>query len=262
MPLLRSLNLLEPGEGHPFNLPLFESFTGLVFETPVTFLIGDNGCGKSTLLEIIAAGHRLPALGRQAVEDHPLMTSARAALPCFRFARSMPIRHGFFFRADDVTGFLQSVQQSTREHEEIASELAQSVPGDWGRERAVGMARAQSEALRARYGADPFARSHGELYLDLFRARINRAGLYLMDEPETPLSPTNVIALIAMIQDAVAAGAQFIIATHSPILMALPEATILDFNQSPPGPVDWNDVEHVSLTRAFLNNPEAFLRHL
>jgi predicted ATPase len=262
MTLLRSLQLLEPGEGHPFNLALFDSFTGLDFEVPVTFLIGDNGCGKSTLLEIIAAGHRLPSLGRQAVAEHPLMASAREALPAFRFARSKPIKHGFFFRADDATGFLQSVQQSTREHETIASELAESVPGDWGRERAVSMARAQSEALRQRYGADPFARSHGELYLDLFRARINKAGLYLMDEPETPLSPTNVIALIAMIQDAVARGAQFIIATHSPILMALPDAQILDFNQSPPAPVAWDDVEHVSLTRAFLNHPESFLRHL
>jgi predicted ATPase len=190
------------------------------------------------------------------------MASARAAIPAFRFVRSAPIRHGFFFRADDVTGFLQSVQQTTREHEEIAAELSRSIPGEWGRERAVGMAEAQSEALRSRYGADPFARSHGELYLDLFRARITKAGLYLMDEPETPLSPTNVLALIAMIQDAVDRGAQFIIATHSPILMALPDAVILDVNESPPAQVTWDDVEHVSLTRAFLNNPEAFLRHL
>jgi len=222
MTLLRALKLLEPGDGHPFTLPLFRVFEELAFSAPVTFLVGDNGCGKSTLLEIIAAGHRLPALGQQALADHPLMASARDALPAFRFIRSIPVRHGFFFRADDVTGFLQSVQRSTREHEEIASELSRSIPGDWGRERAVGMARAQSEALRNRYGADPFSRSHGELYLDLFRARITGAGLYLMDEPETPLSPTNVLALIAMIQDAVEQGAQFIIATHSPILMALP----------------------------------------
>lgn len=262
MTLLRSLKLLEPGEGHPFTLPLFRSFSDLSLDTPVTFLVGDNGCGKSTLLEIIAAGHRLPALGQQAVADHPLMASARAALPAFRFVRSTPIRHGFFFRADDVTGFLQSVQQTTREHEAIADELSRSIPGDWGRERAVGMARAQSEALRNRYGADPFARSHGELYLDLFRARINKAGLYLMDEPETPLSPTNVLALIAMIQDAVENGAQFIVATHSPILMALPDARILDVNESPPMEIAWDDVEHVSLTRAFLNQPDAFLRHL
>ena len=70
------------------------------------------------------------------------------------------------------------------------------------------------------------------------------------------------IALIALIQDAVSGGAQFIIATHSPILMALPGAQLLDVNQSPPVAVAWDDVEHVSLTRAFLNHPEAFLRHL
>ena len=83
-----------------------------------------------------------------------------------------------------------------------------------------------------------------------------------MDEPETPLSPTNVLALIAMIQDAVDRGAQFIIATHSPILMAQPGAEILDVNESPPIPVAWENVEHVSLTRAFLNRPDAFLKHL
>jgi len=83
-----------------------------------------------------------------------------------------------------------------------------------------------------------------------------------MDEPETPLSPTNVLALIAMIQDAVASGAQFIIATHSPILMAVPDARILDVNESPPAEIAWDEAEHVSLTRAFLNHPDAFLRHL
>lgn len=262
MTLLRSLKLLQKKEGHPFDLPLFNAFTELSFNAPVTFLVGDNGCGKSTLLEIIAAGMRLHSLGQQAIDDHPLMASARNALAAFRFVRSAPVRHGFFFRADDVTGFLQSVQRSVREHEDIATELARSIPGDWGRERAVGMARAQSQALASRYGEDPFARSHGELYLDLFRARITSPGLYLMDEPETPLSPTNVLALIAMIRDAVGRGAQFIIATHSPILMAQPDAEILDVNESPPTPVAWEDVEHVSLTRAFLNHPEAFLKHL
>ena len=83
-----------------------------------------------------------------------------------------------------------------------------------------------------------------------------------MDEPETPLSPTNQLALLMMIRDAVEAGSQFIVATHSTILMALPDAQILDFDASPPEPVGWDEVSHVSLTRAFLNNPEAFLRRL
>ena len=259
---LRSIELKHARNEYPFSLPVFQHFHSLEFEQPVTFFVGENGCGKSTLMEIIGAGLRLRSLGQRAIEDHPLMQAAVSAAGSFRFVRSKPVKHGFFFRADDVTGFLQSVQQSTREHEEIAAELSASIPGDWGRTRAVGMARAQSEALRNRYGADPFARSHGELYLDLFRSRITAPGLYLMDEPETPLSPTNQLALIAIIRDAVARGSQFIVATHSPILMALPGAQILDVNESPPLPVAWDDVEHVSLTRSFLNHPEAFLKHL
>ncbi len=270
MTLLRAVTLREAGEGHPFDLPVFEDFTSLEFTAAVTFLVGDNGCGKSTLLEIIAAGTNLPSLGQAAIEDHPLMAAARQARPAFRFVRGAPPRdgrrnkrrHGFFFRADDVTGFLQSVARTTEEHTAIAEELSNSIPGDWGRERAVAMAQAQGDQLRARYGEDPFARSHGELYLDLFKGRIAAPGLYLLDEPETPLSPGNQLALMALIMDAADSGSQFIIATHSPILMALPGAEILDVNQTPPASVAWEDVEHVSLTRAFLNDPESFLRHL
>jgi predicted ATPase len=246
----------------PFTLPIFAAFEALSFTHPVTFFVGENGCGKSTLLEIIGAGLRLSSLGQTAIDQHPLMATAREAVRAFRFVRSHPIKHGFYFRADDVTGFLQSVQQNDRAHQEIAAELASTVPEGWGRTRAVGMAEAQSAALKSRYGNDPFARSHGELYLDLFRSRITAPGLYLMDEPETPLSPTSQLALIALIQQAVDRGSQFIIATHSPILMALPGAEILDINTSPPLAVNWEEVEHVALTKAFLNHPEAFLKHL
>jgi predicted ATPase len=259
---LRRLELKSKGDGFPFSLPVLDRFESLEFETPVTFLVGENGCGKSTLLEILGAGLRLPSLGQAAIESHPLMKQAVAAARSFRFVRSGPVRRGFFFRADDVTGFLQSVQRNVQQHEEIAADLAESIPEGWGRDRAVGLAKAQAGALSERYGGDPFARSHGELYLHLFQARITAPGVYLMDEPETPLSPTNQIALIAIIQDAVENGSQFIVATHSPILMALPDATILDVNESPPMAVAWDDVEHVSLTRAFLNHPDAFLKHL
>jgi predicted ATPase len=124
------------------------------------------------------------------------------------------------------------------------------------------MARAQGRAFAERYGEDPFARSHGELFLDLFRARLTGPGLYLLDEPEVPLSPTNQLALLAMIRDAAGAGSQFLVATHSPILMALPGATILDMDISPPTAVPWEEVEHVAITRAFLSHPESFLRRL
>ena len=124
------------------------------------------------------------------------------------------------------------------------------------------MAHAQRDALKARYGEDPFAKSHGELFLELFQTRINAPGLYLLDEPETPLSPENQIAFLALLTASVAKGSQFIIATHSPIIMAAPQARIYDFDVCPPELAQWNDLEHVQLTRAFLNHPEAFLRHL
>lgn len=268
MPFLQTLRLDAPGDSFPLSLPVFENFGELSFTAAVTFLVGENGCGKSTLLEIIAAGLKLPSLTQRQVAQHPLMAAARDAAKAFRFVRGAGAtprgrrRGGFFFRADDVVGFLQAVQRNAEEHRELAGRFAREMPAGWGRDRAVGMARAQAGALAERYGDDPFAQSHGELFLSLFQSRVTAPGLYLMDEPEAPLSPGNQIALLALILDAASRGSQFIIATHAPILMALPDAVILNVDASPPEPIDWNDVEHVSLTRAFLNHPESFLRRL
>ena len=262
MPILRELRLEKPSAEFPFSLPLLRNFEALTFTTPITFFVGENGSGKSTLLEIIAAGLRLPALTQEETVRHPLMASALEAARSFRFVRAPAKRHGFFFRADDVTGFLQNVARNAEAHRELAVHFENTLPPGWGRDRAIETAQGQAQALNTRYGADPFAKSHGELFLSLFESRITAEGLYLMDEPETPLSPTNQLALLVMIQDAAARGSQFIIATHAPILMATPDAVIFNFDASPPAPVEWDDVEHVNITRAFLNHPESFLRHL
>jgi predicted ATPase len=127
---------------------------------------------------------------------------------------------------------------------------------------ATGAARQEHDAITTRYGHDLSACSHGELFLTLLRSRLTAPGLYLLDEPETPLSPTNQIALLALLLEAANRGSQVIAATHSPILMALPGANILDFDQRPPALIAWEDVEHVGITKAFLNNPDTFLRHL
>ncbi len=259
---LRAIQLRHPGQDFPLNLPIFQDFDELEFVSPITFFVGDNGCGKSTLLEILASMLRLPTLAQQSVDQHPLLQAARDASRAFRLVRSGSVRRGVYFRSDDVTGFLQNIQASRAEHEHIRQELEQTLPEGWGRDRATGMAQAQADQLAQRYGDDPFASSHGEKFLHLFQQRIHGPGVYLLDEPETPLSPTNQLSLIALIQQAVARGGQFVIATHSPMLMAIPEATILDFSTSPPEPIAWEDVDHVSITRAFLNHPDAFLRHL
>jgi predicted ATPase len=114
----------------------------------------------------------------------------------------------------------------------------------------------------AAYLARHDARSHGESFLDLFEARLDSSGLYLLDEPETPLSPRRQLALLAMMLDAVRGRAQFIVATHSPILLAFPGARIYSFDEPPVHLVRYEDLEHVTLTRDFLAAPERFLKHL
>jgi predicted ATPase len=116
--------------------------------------------------------------------------------------------------------------------------------------------------MEQRYGKDPDARSHGEGFLHLFQSRLVPRGLYLLDEPEAALSPQSQLAFLSMLKASIDEGSQFVIATHSPILMAVPDAVILSFDTEPVGPVAFEDLEHVSLLRDFLANPEGFLRHL
>ena len=116
--------------------------------------------------------------------------------------------------------------------------------------------------MEQRYGADLDANSHGQAFFQLFHSRFVPGGLYLLDEPETPLSPISQLALIGMLRDMLAQEAQFIIATHSPILLAMPGARILDFDVQPVAPAAYDDLEHVKLTREFLADPERFLRRL
>ena len=133
---------------------------------------------------------------------------------------------------------------------------------DEGLKRARGVALGQKHALTSRYGEDLDARSHGESLLHLLESRLVPNGLYLLDEPEAALSPLRQLAFLSMLKAGVEAGSQFLIATHAPILMALPGAQILSFNQSPPAPVGFDEIEHVTLMRAFLCDPQAFTRRL
>jgi predicted ATPase len=116
--------------------------------------------------------------------------------------------------------------------------------------------------MERRYGVDLDANSHGQSFLKLFQSRFVPGGLYLLDEPEAPLSPQSQLGLIAMIRDMVAQDSQFIIATHSPMLLGFPGARIYSCDAVPIAQVAFEELDHVVLTRDFLNNPERFLRHL
>jgi predicted ATPase len=245
----------------PWTLPVVRNLDELEFTAPVTFLVGENGCGKSTLLEGIAAGMEAVAAGAHDLKRDPTLQAARDLAAGFVFVRRRHARTRLFLRAEDVFGYTGRLTTDMAELGEIERDLAK-LPEGPGRDRATGMARGQRAALAQRYGADPNARSHGETFLALLQTRLVPNGLYFLDEPETPLSPSRVLALIVLLADRVRQGCQFVIATHSPILMALPDATILLAEDGQLRRTEWNDVDHVRVTRAFLADPATQLRRL
>jgi predicted ATPase len=252
---------LRLGAGFPFNLALVKKLRSLSFDAPVTFFIGENGSGKSTVLESLAAAMKLPTLGSQDIARDESLAAARRLAGVWRLAQVKKPRAGFFFRAEDYFGYMRRLGGEMRELRRGEEEFEGKFKG-YAKTLAVGSLCGQRGALESRYGPDPDARSHGEGFWHLLQARLRPGGLYLMDEPETPLSPLRQLALLSLLQAMAAKDCQFIIATHSPILMALPGASLLNFNTVPPEEIAYDDAEQVSLTRAFLRDPGAFLRKL
>jgi predicted ATPase len=249
-------------EGFPFTLPLVSGLQALEFDAPVTFFVGENGSGKSTVLEGLAAGLRAVAVGTADLDRDESLRAARRFAQGFRFERRGSPRTKLFFRAEDVFGFMRRMLHSMRDLAEIEEEFRREHPeGSYGQKLAMGAVRGQRLALEGRYGADPDARSHGEVFLTLLASRLTAGGLYFLDEPEGPLSPRGVLQLIALVKDRVGRNCQFVIATHSPMLLAFPGAAIYVFDGGTIRRSTYAELEHVQLTRAFLNNPEQFLRH-
>lgn len=263
------LSAMERVEGYgrkdgvfPWSLPLLRDLDGVAFRAPVTFLVGENGAGKSTLLEGVAAGMRAVAAGGRDLERDPTLEGAREMARGFRFVRRRHAKVRLFLRAEDVFGFTNRVADDMRALAEEEEAFGREMPEGLGRRLAQGVVRGERMALARSYGENPDGRSHGETFLALLRRRLAPGGLYFLDEPETPLSPARVLALMAMLAQGVARGSQFVIATHSPILMALPGAVILEIGAGGVRETAWEDVEHVRVTRAFLADPARVLRQV
>jgi predicted ATPase len=250
---------------------------GLAFDRPVTCFVGENGSGKSTLLEGIAAAARLPTVGADEVERDPTMAAARALGRRLTLSWRARTARGFFLRAEDFFGFARRLARMRAEHEARIAELEAEYRARGRSAYALGLAlgpeRASLGAMEGRYGAELDARSHGESFLTLFQARLAPRGLFLLDEPEAALSPQRQIALLALVKEYAARGAQFVVATHAPILLAYPGARLYAFDDgaagggapgapAPPRAAAYDELEHVRLTRDFLRDPERFLRHL
>mgnify|MGYP000864638703 CR=1 FL=1 len=246
---------------YPFNVADKLMPDTLDFPTPVTFFVGENGSGKSTILEAIAAKINLPAIGGEAIAYDKTLDATRQLSKYMKLVWNRRTHRGFFMRSEDFFNFTRRIFNLSQELAAEAQSFENSLSG-YGLQLAQGTVRGQRQALIEKYGEDLQANSHGEAILRVLIQRIVPDGIYLLDEPETPFSPQRQLSLISIIKQMVEENCQFIIATHSPILLAFPNAAIYSFDEVPVQIKKYDELEHVNLTRDFLNTPEAFLRHL
>ena len=251
-------------QGFPFDIPVIQTLKRLEFTRAVTILVGENGTGKSTVMESIAALANLPTVGRDDASHDDSLEHAHRLAKHLKLVWNKRTHRGFFLRAEDFFNFCHRIRSIKTE----AQASLEHIDDTYGNRSNLASILARAPHLRsigeleAAYGPDLDARSHGESFMKLFETRLVPDGLYLLDEPEAPLSPTRQLALLSLIKSMTNEGCQFIIATHSPIIMAIPDAQLLSLDSCPPSEVEFNDLEHVKLLRNFLNGPERFLRHL
>ncbi len=219
----------------PYNVPAFRYLSTLAFHPKVTFLIGENGTGKSTLLEAIAVACGLNPEGGSWNFNFATRASHSPLDECLRLARAPGLPgDSYFLRAESFYN--------------VASEIERLDKGPGG-----------PPIIDAYGGRSLHEQSHGESFFALFQNRFWDHGLYLMDEPEAALSPKRQLHFLGLLHDYVKRGGQFVIATHSPIIMAYPDARIYHLDTEGIQEVAYTDTEHYLVTRGFLSNPQRTL---
>nr|WP_294948665.1 AAA family ATPase [uncultured Mucilaginibacter sp.] len=241
MPFLSRISLPQLQDGsYPQHIPSLNKGLQLQLKSNVTFFVGENGSGKSTLLEGIAeqCGFSLRGGNR----NHNFNTGHRFEGYESPLARPLQlgwtpkrVTEGFFMRAESFFNFASYIDELAQDDRRI---------------------------LNAYGGRSLHEQSHGESFLALFNNQFE-SGIYILDEPEAALSPARVLAFMSVIAELDRSGrAQFLIATHAPMLICYPGATIYQFDEDGVHETTYEDTEHFYLTKSFLNNPAAYLRHL
>jgi predicted ATPase len=226
--------------GYPFALPAVRHLDELMMHPHVTFFVGENGTGKSTLLEAIAVAWGFNAEGGSRNFRFETRGSHSPLEESLRLQRGLRrARDGVFLRAESFYNVATEIER------------LDSDPGRMG-----------PPIIDSYGGRSLHEMSHGESFLTLLMERFHGDGLYLLDEPESALSPMRQLAMLVRIHDLAEAGAQFVIATHSPILLAYPRATIYAFDDDGIRSVEYEDTEHFQVSRRFLTDPEGMLRRL
>ncbi len=217
---------------YPFSLPLIQRLDQLHLDHPVTFFVGENGSGKSTLLEGIAYQCGFHTAGGSRNNSYEVDQAESALGDYLRLSWLPKLTNGFFLRAESFYQFASHIDDV--------------------------------DSIKNYGGKSLHHQSHGESFLTLFTQKFTHArekSIYLLDEPEAALSPARQLSLMRIIKD-LSPRSQFIIATHSPILLGYPDAEIISFDQDRLEPIHYQDTDHYQITRRFLENPKRMLDEL
>jgi predicted ATPase len=236
-PYLLHLELLRDripdANRYPFNLPAVGGLDKLAFHPKVTFLVGENGSGKSTLLEAVAVAYGLNPEGGSRNFNFATRESHSSLNQCVRQAKTVAVAgNNYFLRAESFYN--------------VASEIDRIGAG-----------------IHRYYGGKSLhEQSHGESFFALFEHRFSGHGMFLLDEPEAALSPRRQLQFLALLHEYVKGGSQFVIATHSPIILAYPDALIYSLDGDGIRETAYQETEHYAITRGFLSNPKRSLAEL
>lgn len=240
-PPLRTIRLLREripaGAGYPFNVPAIAGLQSLDFTRRVCFLVGENGSGKSTFLEAIAENYGLGREGGSRNIRHETTAANHATAPlstALRLSWAKKLLSGYFLRAESFFN--------------VATYLDEEVPS----------------ALGGYGGKSLHEQSHGESFMALVQNRLGPGGFYLMDEPEAALSPQRQLTFLVVMRNLLrrSPDTQFIIATHSAVLLAFPGAQILSFDGGQLAPVRYEDTAPYQVLRACVTDRERFLERV
>ncbi len=210
----------------------------LDFTADITFFVGENGTGKSTLLEAIAVAYGFNAEGGSKNFTFSTNSTHSELYKHIEVGKKGFAKDGFFLRAESLYNVATNIDDMDKD------------------------ASFDPLVIESYGGVSLHNQSHGESFLSIIQNRFFGNGLYILDEPEAALSPMKLLTLMAEIDSLIKKNSQFIIATHSPILMAFPNAEILEFSQNGIRSVNYQDTDHFNITKRFLDNPEKMLHYL
>lgn len=223
-------------EKYPFNLSVVKHLKSIELDHKVTFFVGENGSGKSTLLEALAVQYGFNAEGGSKNFSFSTFETHSSLSEAIHITKGVAYpKDGFFFRAESFYNVASNIEE---------------------------LERIQSTNYNAYGGKSLHKQSHGESFFSVFLNRFFGNGLYILDEPESALSPDRQLAFLIQLDELVKRKSQFIISTHSPIILAYPNAKIIQISENGFEEISYKETNHYQTYKNFLDNPELMLQRL